>query len=88
MAHVVLALVGVGAIVWGGVLSGGAAGGAARWPSPPRAAAPGTVALFDAALRLCARTRGVWALTLPGGAAVMAALLHLSGRRGRTAALR
>ncbi|WP_375760673.1 DUF4129 domain-containing protein [Corallococcus exercitus] len=37
----------------------------------------GPVALMDAALRLCARDTGVWALTLPGGAAVVAALLHL-----------
>ncbi|NPC53118.1 DUF4129 domain-containing protein [Corallococcus sp. AB032C] len=37
----------------------------------------GPVALMDAALRLCARDAGVWALTLPGGAAVVAALLHL-----------
>ncbi|RKH35209.1 DUF4129 domain-containing protein [Corallococcus sicarius] len=37
----------------------------------------GAVALMDAALRLCARNAGLWALTLPGGAAVVAALLHL-----------
>ncbi|MBZ4335786.1 DUF4129 domain-containing protein [Corallococcus sp. AS-1-12] len=37
----------------------------------------GPVALMDAALRLCARNAGVWALTLPGGAAVVATLLHL-----------
>ncbi|RKH88880.1 hypothetical protein D7Y13_41155, partial [Corallococcus praedator] len=37
----------------------------------------GPVALMDAALRLCARNAGLWALTLPGGAAVVAALLHL-----------
>ncbi|MBN8466593.1 DUF4129 domain-containing protein [Corallococcus exiguus] len=37
----------------------------------------GPVALMDAALRMCARDAGVWALTLPGGAAVVAALLHL-----------
>ncbi|WP_404371175.1 DUF4129 domain-containing protein [Corallococcus coralloides] len=37
----------------------------------------GPVALMDAALRLCARDAGVWALTLPGGAAVVATLLHL-----------
>lgn len=36
-----------------------------------------TIALFDAALRLCARSSGVWALTLPAGAAVIAALFHL-----------
>ncbi|MBS1153893.1 MAG: hypothetical protein H6Q89_5591, partial [Myxococcaceae bacterium] len=36
-----------------------------------------TVALFDAALRLCARSSGVWSLTLPAGAAVIAALFHL-----------
>ncbi|CAM4298618.1 DUF4129 domain-containing protein [Corallococcus sp. ZKHCc1 1396] len=37
----------------------------------------GPVALMDAALRLCARNAGLWALTLPGGAGVVAALLHL-----------
>jgi hypothetical protein len=31
-----------------------------------------TIALFDAALRLCARSAGVWSLTLPAGAAVVA----------------
>ncbi|WP_163786668.1 DUF4129 domain-containing protein [Myxococcus vastator] len=36
------------------------------------------VALMDAALRLCTRNAGVWALTLPGGAAVVAALLYLA----------
>ncbi|MCE9666663.1 DUF4129 domain-containing protein [Myxococcus stipitatus] len=36
------------------------------------------VALLDAALRLCARTPGAWALTLPGGAAVVAALLYVA----------
>lgn len=38
----------------------------------------GAVAILDAALRLCSRTTGVWALTLPGGAMVTAALLHLA----------
>jgi hypothetical protein len=38
----------------------------------------GAVALLDAAIRLCVRTSGVWALTLPGGALVTAAVLHLS----------
>ncbi len=36
----------------------------------------GAVAILDAALRLCARNTGVWALTLPGGALVTAAVLH------------
>ncbi|QDE82171.1 DUF4129 domain-containing protein [Myxococcus xanthus] len=36
------------------------------------------VALMDAALRLCTRNAGVWALTLPGGAAVVAAMLYLA----------
>ena len=35
------------------------------------------VALFDAAIRLCARSSGVWALTLPGGVAVLWALLRM-----------
>lgn len=35
------------------------------------------VALFDAAVRLCATTSGVWALTLPAGAGLVAALFHL-----------
>jgi hypothetical protein len=38
----------------------------------------GAVAILDAALRLCSRNTGVWALTLPGGALVTAALLHLA----------
>lgn len=38
----------------------------------------GAVAILDAALRVCVRASGVWALTLPGGALVTAALLHLS----------
>ncbi|WNG15517.1 DUF4129 domain-containing protein [Cystobacter fuscus] len=37
----------------------------------------GAVALMDAALRLCVRGSGLWALTLPGGVLVTAALLHL-----------
>ncbi|MFL5347228.1 MAG: DUF4129 domain-containing protein [Hyalangium sp.] len=36
----------------------------------------GAVAILDAALRLCSRNTGVWALTLPGGALVTAAVLH------------
>ncbi|AEI65918.1 DUF4129 domain-containing protein [Corallococcus macrosporus] len=36
------------------------------------------VALMDAALRLSSRSAGVWALTLPGGAAVVAAMLYLA----------
>ncbi|WP_164015019.1 DUF4129 domain-containing protein [Pyxidicoccus trucidator] len=38
----------------------------------------GAVALMDAALRLCARNAGVWAVTVPGGAAVVAAVLYLA----------
>src|SRR5689334_7989608 len=38
----------------------------------------GAIALLDAALRLCSRHTGVWALTLPGGALVTAAALHLT----------
>ncbi|ATB31857.1 DUF4129 domain-containing protein [Melittangium boletus] len=38
----------------------------------------GAVAILDAALRVCVRSAGVWALTLPGGALVTAALLHLT----------
>ena len=37
----------------------------------------GAVAILDAALRLCSRNTGVWALTLPTGATVTGALLHL-----------
>src|SRR5437763_1185794 len=33
----------------------------------------GAVALFDAGIRLCARSSGLWALGLPGGAIVTAA---------------
>lgn len=42
------------------------------------------VALVDAALRLCATTSGVWALTLPSGALLVAALFALveAVRRG------
>lgn len=36
------------------------------------------VALFDAAVRLCATSAGVWALTLPAGAALVAGLFHLA----------
>jgi hypothetical protein len=38
----------------------------------------GAVAILDAGLRVCVRSSGVWALTLPGGALVTAALMHLS----------
>ncbi len=38
----------------------------------------GAVAVLDAALRLCSRNAGVWALTLPAGALVTAAVLHLA----------
>jgi len=38
----------------------------------------GAVAILDAGLRVCLRSSGVWALTLPGGALVTAALLHLT----------
>ena len=37
----------------------------------------GPIALLDAAIRLCSRSSGVWALTVPGGALVTAAALHL-----------
>ncbi|MFT3707198.1 MAG: DUF4129 domain-containing protein [Archangium sp.] len=36
-----------------------------------------SVALFDAALRLCFSTTGVWAITLPTGAVLVAALFNL-----------
>jgi hypothetical protein len=42
----------------------------------------GAVAILDAGLRVCARSSGVWALTLPGGALVTAALLHLADAVG------
>ncbi|QSQ16739.1 DUF4129 domain-containing protein [Myxococcus landrumensis] len=35
------------------------------------------IAVMDAALHLCARSTGVWALTLPGGAAVIGAMMYL-----------
>ncbi|WP_375766619.1 DUF4129 domain-containing protein [Archangium gephyra] len=38
----------------------------------------GAVAILDAGLRVCVRSSGVWALTLPGGALVTAALMHLT----------
>ncbi|QRO00454.1 DUF4129 domain-containing protein [Archangium violaceum] len=38
----------------------------------------GAVAILDAGLRVCVRGSGVWALTLPGGALVTAALMHLT----------
>ncbi|MFY0569490.1 DUF4129 domain-containing protein [Archangium lansingense] len=38
----------------------------------------GAVAILDASLRVCVRSSGVWALTLPGGALVTAALIHLT----------
>lgn len=37
-----------------------------------------TVALFDAAIRVCATSSGVWALTLPAGAALTAALFEVA----------
>jgi Domain of unknown function (DUF4129) len=45
----------------------------------------GAVALFDAAVRVCATSSGVWALTLPTGAAVVAAVFGLAEavRRGQ-----
>ncbi|ADO70910.1 DUF4129 domain-containing protein [Stigmatella aurantiaca] len=36
------------------------------------------IALMDSALRLCSRNAGVWALTLPAGALVTGAVLHLA----------
>ncbi|MEW5741823.1 MAG: DUF4129 domain-containing protein [Myxococcota bacterium] len=38
----------------------------------------GAVALFDAAIRTCATSTGVWALTLPAGAALVAALFNVA----------
>lgn len=38
----------------------------------------GPIALFDAAVRTCATSTGVWALTLPAGAALVAALFTLA----------
>ncbi|HEX5748426.1 MAG TPA: DUF4129 domain-containing protein [Archangium sp.] len=38
----------------------------------------GAVAILDAGLRVCVHSSGVWALTLPGGALVTAALMHLT----------
>lgn len=37
----------------------------------------GPIALVDSAIRLCARSSGVWALALPGGALITWAALHL-----------
>ncbi|MBL8953324.1 MAG: DUF4129 domain-containing protein [Myxococcaceae bacterium] len=37
-----------------------------------------TLQLFDGAIRLCSRTMGVWAITLPAGAALVAATFHLA----------
>ncbi len=37
-----------------------------------------TLALFDAAVRLCAKSMGVWALTLPAGVALVAATFRLA----------
>ncbi|MEW6435217.1 MAG: DUF4129 domain-containing protein [Myxococcota bacterium] len=44
----------------------------------------GPVALFDAAIRVCATSSGVWALTLPAGAALVAAVFSAveAARRG------
>src|SRR5581483_3300580 len=36
-----------------------------------------TLALFDSALKLCGRTSGAWAITLPAGAALVAATFEL-----------
>ncbi len=36
------------------------------------------VMLVDAAIRLCATSTGVWAITLPAGGAILAALFHLA----------
>ena len=36
------------------------------------------IALFDAAVRLCATTTGVWAITLPSGALLVGALFNLA----------
>jgi hypothetical protein len=41
------------------------------------------VALFDAAVRLCATTTGVWAITLPTGALLVATLFSLVEATGR-----
>lgn len=38
----------------------------------------GAVAILDSAVRLCARHSGPWALTLPAGALLTAALLHVA----------
>ena len=38
-----------------------------------------TLQLFDAAIRLCSRTLGVWAITLPAGAALVGATFELAG---------
>jgi hypothetical protein len=48
----------------------------------------GAVALFDAAIRVCGRTSGVWALTLPAGAALVAAVFEVAevARSGGTLA--
>lgn len=47
------------------------------------------VALFDAAVRICATSTGVWALTLPSGALLIATLFSLmeSARKGEGLAL-
>ncbi len=45
------------------------------------------MALFDAAVRLCARSSGAWALTLPGGAAVTWAVLNLADAYSRDGSL-
>lgn len=44
----------------------------------------GPIALFDAAIRVCATSSGVWALTLPAGAALVAAVFATAeaARRG------
>ncbi len=47
----------------------------------------GAVALYDAAIRVCATSTGAWALTLPAGAALVAALFNLAEAVQRDAPL-
>ncbi len=47
----------------------------------------GPIALFDAAIRVCATSTGVWALTLPAGAALIAALFTLADAISRRQSL-
>jgi hypothetical protein len=46
-----------------------------------------TLALFDAAIRLCSRNSAVWALTLPAGAALVAAVFNLFEAAGHRQSL-